>query len=95
MLDQAVGAGSNQIDRLNFTVADPQKLQDEARKTAVKDAKRKAALMAGAADAKLGNVITIKDGGGPRPIPCRAAAGWFCMPWWRRLHPFLWRRARW
>jgi len=69
LLDQAVSSGSNQINGLNFTVDDPQKLQDEARENAVKDAKRKAALMAGAADAKLGPVITIKDGGGPQPYP--------------------------
>lgn len=69
LLDQAVSSGSNQINGLNFTVDDPQKLQDEARTEAVKDAKRKADLMAAAAGAKVGSVVVIKDGGAPQPVP--------------------------
>ena len=74
ILDKAVGAGSNQIDSMSFTVSDPQELQDQARKSAVQDAQRKAALMAEAAGAKLGNVLSINDST-PGPIPMSARGG--------------------
>lgn len=74
LLDKAVSAGSNQIDSMSFTVSDPQELQDQARKTAVKDAQRKAALMAEAAGAKLGNVLYINDST-PGPIPMSMRGG--------------------
>lgn len=69
ILDKAVSAGSNQIDGISFTVADPQAQQDEARKTAVKDALRKADILSQAAGANLGPIITITESGGGMPVP--------------------------
>ena len=73
LLDQAVASGSNQVNGLSFTIGEPQKLQDDARVDAVKDAQRKAALMASAAGAKLGNVVIINDAGGVPPMPMARA----------------------
>ena len=70
VLDALVKAGANNINGLQFGVAKPGALQDEARIKAVKDARRKAAQMAEAAGVKLGRVISISDtGGGSRPQP--------------------------
>lgn len=70
VLDALVKAGANDISGLQFGVAAPGALEDEARTKAVKDAHRKAAMMAEAAGVKLGRVISISaSGGGPRPQP--------------------------
>ncbi|WP_233193021.1 SIMPL domain-containing protein [Acidimangrovimonas sediminis] len=71
VLDKLVQAGANTIDALSFSVADPQALQDKARAAAVRDARRKAEVMAKAAGVTLGRVLSISDGGGsgaPRPM---------------------------
>ncbi|GHE04325.1 hypothetical protein GCM10008024_31120 [Allgaiera indica] len=70
VLDALVRAGANTINGLQFSVSNPGPLQDAVRAQAVKDAHRKAALMAEAAGAKLGRVLSISEnGGGPRPLP--------------------------
>ena len=46
ILDEAVSKGSNQIYGITFTIDDPRALEDEARKSAVQDAVRKAKLYA-------------------------------------------------
>lgn len=78
VLDGLVKAGANTIDGLQFSLSSPGPLQDAARAQAVKDAHRKAALMAEAAGVKLGRVLSISESGsGPRPLPMlrMAAAG--------------------
>ena len=50
---------------------DPQPLQDEARKSAVADALRRAKLLAEAAETKLGAVASITEGGNSAPLPMR------------------------
>ncbi len=76
VLDKAVSAGSNQINGIAFSVADQQASQDKARELAVKDALRKAQLMAGAANVHLGDVMQISESGSyaPQPVPMRAMA---------------------
>ncbi|MBG1232162.1 SIMPL domain-containing protein [Aestuariivirga litoralis] len=74
LLDKAVSSGSNQVNNLTFTMEDAANLQDEARKAAVKDALRKAELLAGAAGSKVGPVVSISDMGSPGPMPMRAGA---------------------
>ena len=71
ILDQAVELGSNQINNIAFGVNDPQPLQDEARKSAVADALRRAKLLAEAANTKLGAVASITEGGNSLPLPMR------------------------
>ncbi len=70
-LDQAVDAGSNQINNIAFGVNEPQALQDEARQAAVADALRRAKLLSDAAGAKLGAIATITEGAAYAPTPMR------------------------
>ncbi len=77
ILDKVVEKGANSFAGLQFTRADLQPLQDEARRRAVRDAIARAALMAGAAGLRLGPVISISEAGGggmPRPEMMRSAA---------------------
>lgn len=49
LLDAVVGAGSNRVSGVQFDIAAPEPLLDRARRAAVADAKRRAALYAKAA----------------------------------------------
>lgn len=61
VLDAAVKDGANTLNGLTFGVADPQPVNDAARKLAVADAARKAGLLAEAAGVKLGSVMSISE----------------------------------
>ncbi|CAN5125753.1 SIMPL domain-containing protein [soil metagenome] len=75
VLDTVVSEGSNQINGVMFTIAEPQSLEDDARKQAVADALRKAKLYAQAAGVTLGAIVAISEGGGYRPpVPAYAKA---------------------
>lgn len=77
VLDKAVTVGANTINGVSFSVADPSKLLDEARKQAFSDAKSKAALYATAAGAELGKIEMISETqsyGQPQPQMMRAVA---------------------
>lgn len=68
ILDQAVTLGANQASSINFLVSDAEKRKDEARKLAIANAMHRAQLLAEAAGAKLGPVLTItEEVMGPRP----------------------------
>lgn len=69
LLDKAVSSGSNQINGISFSVANPQDAMDAARKQAVQDAKRKADLYAAATSTSLGNVISLSEGVSAEPQP--------------------------
>lgn len=71
VLDRAVAAGGNTIDGVSFEIAEPAPLLDEARRAAMADARRRADLLAAAAGARLGPVLTIDESGGaaPGPVP--------------------------
>lgn len=77
-LDAVVGAGANNVNGINFSLAEPAPVLDEARKKAVEDAKRKAELYASAAGVKVGRVLYITESAGmispPRPMMARAMA---------------------
>lgn len=64
VVDEAVEAGGNntQIQGISFTIDDPSELQEQARKAAVEDAKRKAEVLANAGGVSLGNPISISEG---------------------------------
>jgi uncharacterized protein YggE len=71
LLDAAVSDGANTMDGLMFEVSELSDRQDEARAKAVEDARRKAAILATAAGAELGQVLSISEGvlqGGPVPM---------------------------
>ncbi|MEE4211726.1 MAG: SIMPL domain-containing protein [Parvularcula sp.] len=59
MIDLGVSSGANELQSFALTIDDAQALEDEARVAAVKDARRKAELLAEAAGTKVGEVITI------------------------------------
>lgn len=67
LLDKAVSSGSNQINGITFSIANPQSAMDEARKEAVKDAKRKADLYASATSVAVGNLISLNEGAAYQP----------------------------
>ena len=75
ILDQVVSAGSNTINGVSFSVEDPAKLLDEARKAAFLDAAEKAKVYADAADVGLGSIISISEGDNlnpPQPMMFKA-----------------------
>lgn len=76
-LDSVVGAGSNQINGISFSIAEPKPLRNEARKLATADAIAKAGLYAEAAGVTLGPIQSISENGSispPRPILRQARA---------------------
>ncbi|MFZ5391492.1 MAG: SIMPL domain-containing protein [Patescibacteria group bacterium] len=60
-LGGALEKGANQIGQLNFTVDNPEQLQNEARLKAIAQAKQKAADLAEAAGVNLGKVRTFSE----------------------------------
>jgi uncharacterized protein YggE len=71
VLDRVVAAGANEIGGIAFALADPTKLQDEARRRALADARRRAEVYATAAGRRLGALLRLQEGGarGPGPLP--------------------------
>ncbi|MDB6177031.1 SIMPL domain-containing protein [Paracoccus sp. Z330] len=78
VLDALVDAGANEINGISFGREDSAQATDDARRSAVADARHKAELLAEAAGLTLGSVLRIDDsaqsGGGPRPMMMRAEA---------------------
>jgi uncharacterized protein YggE len=71
LLDSAISAGANNVGGVEFQVSRESELLDRARQQAVEDARRKAALYATAAGARLGSVLTLSEQAGhapPRPM---------------------------
>ncbi len=69
VLDGVVRSGANNFNGLRFGFDDPQTLEDDARKAAVKDALRKASQLAEAAGVTLGPIQNISESGGrARPV---------------------------
>jgi uncharacterized protein YggE len=71
LLDKLVTLGANQMHGLAFEVSKAETLKDEARKEAVANARRRAELLATAAGASVGEVVTIAEDvsyQGPRPM---------------------------
>jgi hypothetical protein len=68
-LDAFVTSGVNEMYGVNFGIANPDPLTDEARDDAVKDAARKAALMAKSAGVKLGRIMSISESSSAPPQP--------------------------
>lgn len=64
LLSALVGDGANRLDRVSFGLKDPTAAMDEARRLAVADARRRAALYAQAAGVGMGDVLNISEQGG-------------------------------
>lgn len=76
ILDQVVSFGSNEIGGIAFDVEDQAALLDEARRRAMGAAQSKARLLAEAAGAMVGKVLTISEeqqNPPPRPMYARTA----------------------
>jgi len=67
VMDAVVSSGVNQMNGLNFTIAEPEPLRNEARKAAVADALARAQLYADAAGVKLGPIRSISEEAHMRP----------------------------
>ncbi|NLK08741.1 MAG: SIMPL domain-containing protein [Firmicutes bacterium] len=63
VIDKSIAAGATNVNNVQFTVKDEEQWIEEALTLAVKDARRKAEIMAAAADEKLGLVMVIRDPG--------------------------------
>jgi len=75
VIDKAVSAGANELGSFSLGFSDPAALSDQIRVAAVKDAVRKADMMAKAAGAERLPVMTLSaSGSAPRPMMMRAAA---------------------
>ncbi|HEY5732796.1 MAG TPA: SIMPL domain-containing protein, partial [Methyloceanibacter sp.] len=61
ILDKVVTLGANDVNSIEFGVAEPEALKDETRKLAMRNAIANAKLYAEAAGARLGKVITISE----------------------------------
>ncbi|MFD3189470.1 SIMPL domain-containing protein [Sedimentitalea sp. HM32M-2] len=76
VLDAVIASGANDFNGLQFSVQEPQALQDAARKAAVENAIAQARLLAESAGVALGPVVSITDHGGnsARPVMMEMAA---------------------
>lgn len=78
ILDKAVSIGANTVNNIAFSVADPSRLYDEARKAAFADARDKADLYAEAAGVSLDRILNISEQQNfnqpPRPYAMKAMA---------------------
>lgn len=70
VIDAATAAGANQVNNLGFDITDKAAAENEARKLAVEDAKKKAQDAANIAGFKLGNIVNYSENfnGQPRPV---------------------------
>src|SRR5262249_23004817 len=64
-----ITAGANEMYGVSFGIANTNQLTDEARDTAIKDAARKAELMAKSAGVKLGRLTSISESSSAPPVP--------------------------
>jgi uncharacterized protein len=70
LLDQAVAVGANRVYGINFNVAEPSALLNQARESAVANARANAELLAKAAGATVGQVLVVTENvGAASPIP--------------------------
>lgn len=75
ILDTVVSLGANQIGSISFGVSEPEALEDEARKQAMRNAIADAKLYAETAGVELGPVLSItEENGGYIPRRMEAAA---------------------
>lgn len=69
VIDQSAANGANNVGNVSFDVDDKSQAEDEARKEAVAEAKRKAEQAARIAGFKLGKIINYSENKGRYPMP--------------------------
>jgi uncharacterized protein len=69
VVDLALKQGANEVQRLIFTLKNPDPVQAEALKAAAGKARTRANALAAALGLKLGNVVSVSDSDQGRPIP--------------------------
>ena len=69
IMDGVVNNGANQIYGVNLSIENPDDLQQEARKLAIENAKKKAQDLAKTAGLILGKVVEISESSSPYPGP--------------------------
>jgi len=74
-IDDAVAAGANVSSGVTFQMSDANSGVQDALKQAVGNARDKAAVLANAAGAKLGDVVSITESSAPYPIPYGVTEG--------------------
>jgi uncharacterized protein YggE len=72
-LDALVASGANTLGDIDFTIRDPKPLLAEARADAMKDAIARAGTYAAAGGFKLGQILSVTEGGDEMPSPMAAA----------------------
>jgi uncharacterized protein YggE len=75
LIDAAIGAGANNVERLEFTVDDPQTHQSRALDAAAKQARAKADTLAAALELQILGILSVTEGSPTmvRPYAARAA----------------------
>lgn len=68
-LDTLVSSGANDMYGVSFGIADTDPLTDKARDAAIKEAARKAQLMAASAGVKLGRIMSLSESSATPPVP--------------------------
>jgi uncharacterized protein YggE len=74
LLDQVVQSGANSVYGISFGMENPEALLDQARKSAIENAKARATQLAGASGLTIGDVLVISENIGAQPIPMTMAA---------------------
>lgn len=64
-----VSAGANQVNQLQLTIDDPDKLREQAREEAIKEAREKAAKLKEQLGIELGRVVNFSEDSAGAPIP--------------------------
>lgn len=75
LLDQAVTAGANTIQSIQFELSDPEAQLQQARVEAINNARTKAQQLAGLANGSLGAIIAISESSSGFPVPLAARDG--------------------
>ena len=73
VVDAAVAAGANQVSGPNLVASDQDAAYRSALKSAVAQARAKGETLAGAANATLGKITAMVEGGGIVPLPATGA----------------------
>ena len=68
VLDGLVTAGANQVNNLGFQIDDLEKVKDQARELAIKDAKEEASRLKKQIGIRLGKIVNYSEGSGGYPI---------------------------
>ena len=77
ILDALVATGANQINGPSFDVDDKESAYDEARRSAIDKAQKRAEMYAKTLGMRVRRIVSISEGGGygpPRPMPMMAMA---------------------